>query len=1109
MALPTIRERILLHLRNYVRFKHDKVVPFAISQPGIADHLGITRSHVSKEMIRLKEASRDLVEEKIRHVEGSKRRRKVYFLTPMGIDKADSLVDGLAQEKIIIKDKAGKKEISFSEVRHFLNVLDPTTYALKKIDDDRVLDLTRERGKEDLFVGREEELERLKDLLEEVKNGHSRVVLVDGEAGIGKTRLIQEFKPIALDQGFMFIEGSCKTENADPYLPFREAFFELVESEAIGITKFENLLSTRVGKEPEDKISLDALKEAVFYDTTSTLRELSKKIPLFIFIDDMHWADRASLDLFRYIAETLDEDRVLLIATYRPEEVSLEHPLRDMISLMGRMGVHEDIELKPFDPHSTKEVIDGMTGNDAPEDFVEFIHGKTRGNPLFIRQLIRDMIEASDIDVENNEYPTEEIELTVPEVVTHIVQRKLSRLTRDARRVLELGSVLGKEFSFDILGSISDLSEMKLLDQIDMLVDQGIWCEHDELDRFYFMHELVREAIYTDLKRIRRKRLHKSVADSMKEHHSRTMSRLSEIANHYRKAEEYDDALDNFIKAGEYAESVYAQENALELYHRGLELTQEVSVDKEYSLSLLERLGDTYTMLGRYEEGREYYLRYLDGLAEDLDSKEFMTRMYRKIAKTWLMQGDFEKAMDYTQKGIAIGAEDTLEWCILLNVKGWTYMKKGDYQRASRIFKEELAVAEELRDEKEMARAYHNLGTIELQKGEFDDAGRHLQRAIDGFTELDEKVDLSKSLNNLGVLHLRKHEIDEALDYNKRSLKILDEVGDIQGVAMNLNNIGIIYTEMGKYSKALNSHHKSMDIKNRIGDLQGLAESHTNIGVVHEKRGDLDKALKEYRMSWDIFHGIGDKRGMAESLNDMGWIYHLKGDIEGSLEKLYDSLSLRKELGDLHGIAESYRNLGIVLSDQGSLEKGKEHFEAGLEMAEDAYDIKEIALISKGLADLLVEMGEYSEAREYYIRSMDISEQIEDDAFKVVSSCGLAFAYLHMGEEDEAERLAEEAHELSMDMDMEHAMAHRVLGTICRVKGRLNRAQDELWNGRDVLKEDDEHELAKILYQQAMVCMDMDEKEMAKRFLEQALEEVERTSSILMMDKIIAELEKL
>ncbi len=1101
MRLPTVRDRIFIHLLSYTRFARGKEVPYEVSQPGIADSLGLARSHVSKEMIRLKKSSSDLVEERTRHVRGSKRRRKVYILTPLGQKKANSIIEGLMKEIITINDENGKRNVTLRELEELLNVKDPITAALRDIDEEGVLDLCKKRDIEEIFIGRERELKLFKELLIDVKKGSARTVIIKGETGIGKTRLVYELKPIALESGFLFIEGVCKVETADPYLPFKEALSGLNDMDHD--EKFTKFLTYDSNSEPETRSSLDALREAVFYDSTRMIMKLSEKKPVVIFLDDLHWADKATLDLFRYMAETFENDRVLLLATYRPEEVNLDHPLVETLSRMCRKNVHMEVDLEPLDKMSTKKLIDVLTGFNTPDNFVGFMNEKTRGNPLFIKQLLKEMQDEGKVSAEKGYYATEDMNITVPEVVERIVHRKLSHLDRAGRQVLEFGCVLGKEFSFDILDSVSELPEMRLLDQIDILVDQAIWCEDAERDRFHFTHELVRDGVYNNIKSVRRKKLHGVVARKMAERYSGTKDRLSDIANHYMEAGLRENALEYYVKAGEHAKSLYAHENAVQLFEKGLTLAYE---DDRKSCLLLESMGDTHTILGNYEEGRRRLEEALGKLdADNTEEIGLRTRIPRKIAHTWLMQGSYERSIEYINIGISLGAEHTKEWCILLNVKGWTYMKTGDYHKAAEIFKDELRVAEDLGDEKEISRAHHNLGTIALQSGDFDDATRHLEIAAEGFDSLGEKVKLSKTLNNLGVMYLRKHNIEKALEYNEKSLLNMEEVGDIQGIGMNLNNMGIIYSMMEDYEKALDCHDRSMDIKRRIGDSQGMVESHTNIGVIHEKMGDLERALEEYKKGLSISRKIGDARGTAELQNDIGWIYNLKGKVTDSAEMLRSSLKLREDIGDIHGLAESHRNLGIVLLKKGNMEEALEHLEKGFELASDMDDEYEMALISKCTGDVYHQQERFAEALDNYERSLELSQSVDNKGLIADTYRGMAEVFLDMEEMMSSLECALNALDISKKakLKLEEAKTRRVHGRILRGKGKMKEAQDEFWKCRELLSETyDNEELPKVFYELAILMAECGEMDTADKYVKDARKGFEESGMHLWVERV-------
>lgn len=1110
MPLPTVRERILLHLHGYAHLKNEKEVPFAISQQGIADRLGVNRAHVSKEIIRLKERSDDLIEEEIKHVKGIKRRRKVYFLTQSGQEKADIIYERTLDEIITFREDNYEKKLPIKDVIELLDIKDPLTYILKNIDEDGVLDQKGGQRSRNVFLGRSEELNTLKDLLDSVSGGSSQVAVIKGETGIGKTRLIMEFKPIAMERGFRFLSGACRTENADPYLPFKEAFVELVN---LGVVEEEDLIKFLADEETTDadnKYSIESKRRSVFFDTVKTIQDISEIKPLVIFLDDIHWADKATLDLFRYISETLEDDKVLIIATYRPGEVTLDHPLTDTLSRLFRKEIYKEIALDPLDRDSTRGIIEHIVGFQTPGKLVNIIYEKTKGNPLFIIQLVKELIEEGKIGTEGEDMDISDIDISVPEVVSQIVYRKTSRLDDVSRRTLEFASVLGREFSYDTLEMVTGIEELKLLDSIDLLIDIGIISESDDKDSYCFSHELVREAAYNNLKSLKRKKLHRIVAESMEEHYTEIQDNLSDLANHFQKGDQFDKAFRYYLEAGQYAEKVFAHEDAIKLYEKGLEIIDNVEEGNEESLVLLERLGDSYRIFGKYGEGRKKYsnaMKIADLIYKDItpEGYGFRTRMCRKIAHSWLMQGDYHQTMEFVEKGFSYGDSNSDEWCILLNIKGWAHLKKGGYQLSEDIFDEELCCAKKFGSQREIARAHHNVGTVALQKGEFDKAIEHLEKAVNIFDEIEECLMLSKSYNNLGVLYLRKHNIDRALEYGKKSLKELEKVGDIQGIAMNLNNMGIIYTTIGDFDKALECHEKSMEIKKEIGDKQGMAESHTNLGLLSEKRGELDEAIGDYKKGLKLSRDIGDKRIIAELLNDMGWVLNLKGDMDRALEMLYESLKYQEDIRDIHGLAESHRNLGIVLYKMGKIDQSEAHLKESLKLAEEMNDTREIATLSRWLGDLMCHMGEYDSSLKYYEKGVELSKEIKEKKLEVECLCGIAETHLTKGDKIQALNHANRAMDVAKTIDdrVDRALVRRILGNIYHSKGELKKAQNMLWKSREELALTHEREeLPKVYYDLARIMYDLKDKDNAERYLEKALKEFKNNGMELWIQKV-------
>ncbi len=1002
----TTEERMFLHLLRYYRYRDEKVVPYAITQYGIAEALGIGRAYIPVLLKRMRRKGKDMIEEEIKHITGLSKKRKVYFLTAYGYQKARKLRERLEAERVRIRIGEEETEIRLREMGKYMDHGDPLLSALNMMDENGFIDLNmvHEERKEDVFAGRGKEMERLRNFLGKVKEHGCSAVFITGEAGIGKTRLVTEFKKYAVKEGFEFLTGNAYYGTSEPYLPFREAFGKYSEKQErrtyIGMLEIEAI----AGAEIEDKRMFDAERHAMWYDTTEWVKRIARARPLVIFLDDLQWSDQATLQLLHYMSAQLGDAPVLFIGTYRPEDVNEENPMWECRVRMLREHLFNEISLSPLRWRDTREIIRGITGKrDVPDGFVKMIHQATKGNPLFIKECVEEMLEEGIIDPKKGRYPETKKEIRIPKIVESVIKRRVKRLGKETRNVLQKASVIGENVPFDLLLSFTGMEEIELLEHLDILLDTGLLEEDPKEEIFSFSHSLIHLAIYRGIASVIRQRYHRAAGEKIEEiWKEKIEDYYSDLAYHYEMAGVYGKAVEYYYRAGHKAESLYAHEDAIRMLEKALELWNRAKKAEVSKMDILEELGDAYRILEEYEKARERYEEGLRG-TEDVGRKQ---GLYAKMANTWERQGEYGKAIEAAEKGLALSDESSVESCRLLGRKGVTLMRLARYEEAIQIFEEEMRIAEELGAKKEMGRVLHQMGSVMFFLGDYDPALEYFLRAMEIWESIGERGKLRDTLNNIGVIHHRKGILDKALEYYQKSLKIRKEMGDRTGIGVSLNNIGVVYYDMGELDKALEYYERSLDIRKKIGDKLGIEASLNNIGVIYRIRGELDRALEYYQKSLEIEKEIGDKDSIAQCLSNSAEIYRYKKEPDKALEYDKEALKLAEEIGS------------------------KERKTAAF----------------SGLAEDYLEIGDTGIALSYARKAFNVANEMNASPLIALSRRVLGMCYREKGDYDRAERELEKALTMSRDMGMKGEVGRGLyeLGLLWAKKGSEEKAGEYL-----------------------------------------------------------------
>ena len=416
----------------------------------------------------------------------------------------------------------------------------------------------RERGH---FVGRKEELEALGELWTGALHGRRRLVLLAGDAGVGKTGLAAELAARVHGGGAAVLYGRCDAEAVGPYQPVAE----MLRTAGAAIPLAELVDPDRSGPEAL-RADLDTRRLRFFDAVAGLFAELGADRPLLVVLDDLHWADRPTLQLVRHLVRSTEPERVLFAGTFRDSEIEDDHPLPEFAGDLRREGVLERLAVAGLDRPEVAQLVRALTG-EAPEPFVAGLHGETEGNPFFIEEVVRHLRETgAGLDLAR---------AGVPDGVREITARRLRRLGESARRALQTASVVGREFDFEVLEQVGPVHGETLEAALEEAVAAHVVREDAaHVGRYAFAHALIRAVLYDSVSALRRARLHGRVGEALVDRDGSSLNGdLSAVAHHFARAAGVEDparALDYSLRAAREADGVLAWEDAAVHYRAAL-----------------------------------------------------------------------------------------------------------------------------------------------------------------------------------------------------------------------------------------------------------------------------------------------------------------------------------------------------------------------------------------------------------------------------------------------------------------------------------------------------------------------------------------------------------
>jgi predicted ATPase/class 3 adenylate cyclase/DNA-binding CsgD family transcriptional regulator len=484
---------------------------------------------------------------------------------------------------------------------------------------------------EAIFVGRESELDALQDALDHAVSGRGRLIMLSGEPGIGKTRTAQELASRAMRHDLLVLWGRCNEESgAPPYWPWVQVIRSYIrgcdanalrEDMGAGAADIAEIVSDLRQHLPNLQ-SAPPLEDPararfrLFDSVTAFLRNAARRRPLMILIDDVHWADTASLRLLSFLAPEISDSRLMLVGTYRDIELSRQHPLSDTLGELARLHHFQRLALRGLKREDVHRFMEATTGMAAPMWLIDAVNAEAEGNPLFLKEIVAFLMHERVLDPKRSGQ-LEELRrgmsrgptIRIPEGVREVIGKRLNRLSHSCNRVLTVASVIGREFEFEILLRLVEVSEEQLLESLEEALAARVIEElpPPAVGYYQFKHALIRETLYDELIAARRARLHHRVGEALEKFCQADIeSHLPQLAHHFTEAahsSDVDKAIKYAMRAGERAEALLAYEEAVRFYQSALQSFElKVPVNEAQRCTLLLSLAEAQRKANEFDE---------------------------------------------------------------------------------------------------------------------------------------------------------------------------------------------------------------------------------------------------------------------------------------------------------------------------------------------------------------------------------------------------------------------------------------------------------------------------------------------------------------------------
>lgn len=778
------------------------------------------------------------------------------------------------------------------------------------------------------MVGRKTELARLVRFVAPIWEGRSPgVMMVRGEAGIGKSRLVHGFQELPQFAPFRSCWGVCQTDEIlrQPFNPFRyylKNYFALRddmsedESRLAFDRKLDNLIERTAS--PLLKAELDRTRSVLGallnlhwpdslyeqldaqgrYENTVTalsvlLRAESLSCPLVLIIEDVHWLDSDSANFLRAFVRILSSDPetaypIALIVTARPEG----HPFElDDPSLLSTLDLASLAE-----PDLDALVADLLGGPAAPE-LLAILEQRAEGNPFFAEQILRYLQEEQALRKDPDGYRVilPQAGELIPTDVRAILIARLDRLAQNVREVVQTASILGREFEVRLLAEMLR-GDSALLNEVEEARQADIWLPLNEI-RYIFCHALLRDAAYAMQLQVRQKALHELAVSALEAlYHDDLPSHYGELAYHSEHAGLVGKAVAYLELAGQAAAQRYENSQALDYYNRALALVPEDDLSKRFEL--INSRAHIYSILGQ-RENQSGDLSRLAELAEALNDAHHRALAAVSRVRYLHQTGDFPALIEESERTVGL-ANASGDVKLMLDVYiAWNQAlaRLGRNDEAVLQAQAGLEVARQAGFRSEEGALLNGLGLIAIERRDPAAARQYFEQGLKIAREIGHRHLEAQAVNNLGNYHaMVVGDFLAGQDYFLQAFHLAEEMGDRMGQGLVLANLGWISGLLGDFGRAAEYHQRALSIAREVGNRYQEAYTLLNLSAVAGYQGNGQMALDYASQGLRQIRSIGDQNGEGWAQLYLGNACFLESDYQRAREAYQAALNLRTQL---------------------------------------------------------------------------------------------------------------------------------------------------------------------------------------------------------------------
>ncbi len=837
------------------------------------------------------------------------------------------------------------------------------------------------------FVGRKRELETLKDAFEKTRSSEGQVVGVVGEAGVGKSRLLLEFRNSLPKGEHIYLEGRCLHYGSSmPYLPILDAlrtYLGIKEGEKESVIKqkmmerivgrdetitrclppIQELFSIKVDDEEFAKVEPKQKREKTFEAIRDILIRGSQSRPIVWAIEDLHWIDRTTEEFLDYMIGWLPNTRILLIFLYRPEYTHQ----------WGSKSYYSKVGVGQLSSNTSAELVQAiLEGGPVVPELRELILSRAAGNPLFMEDLTHSLLENGSVQKEEDQYilVRKAAEIQVPDTIQGIIAARMDRLEESLKKIMQVASVIGREFAFRILQAVTEMkqdlkSNLLNLQGLEFIYEKSLFPELE----YVFRHALTQEVAYNSLLAKRRKEIHDRIGQAIEELYPDRLEEFYEmLAYHYSKSNNHVKAF-QFLKAsGEKANRKDSIREAFRFFKSALELLSQ---------------------LPKTEENKRKYV----------DTVLSMRPAVRRLAHP----------------------EDSLE-----------------------ILQKAAGIAEELGDATELGLLNSELGFYHQTRGNVALGRKYMDESYVGLETREDVDSAVPNVYDMCISYLLTGEYWRIVDPATRMITLLEKTHkELESFGKNSNPYAVFHafcgfalSNMGDFTEGEELLEKGLSHMSDTANLYGIGFVESMYGGMFIAKGDGGSAAQHIQNAFDCFEQSQTAAMLGQTMTFLGYGYYLLGKHETALQLMKKGLTIHTDFGLPAWLSIHYWCLGTVHCDLDNLEEARWHAERAVELSkqnnERQWESHSRILLGRTVGKM--DSAQVTEAEDQILQGIEICDESRLRPSGTVGHLYLGELYANACQKERALKHLKKAESIFREMGMDYWLA-KTQEALAKLKG--------------------------------------------------------------------------